>query len=79
MGMSAAAVILPPRDKFRFAMLEASRAVRDPSCKLYTDGHRLAWLPNPLPGWYRTGAADVSDAYEQTDRTAGCCDIGAAA
>lgn len=69
------AVILPPRDKLHPAMLEASRAVRDPSCKLYTDGHRLAWLPTPLPGWYRIGAADVRDAYEATDLTAGCCDM----
>lgn len=73
------AVILPPQENFRLAMLEASRAVRDPSCKLYTDGHRVAWLPRPLPGWYRIGAADVRDAYEDTDRTAGCCDMDEAA
>ena len=69
------AVILRPRDKFRPAMLEASRTVRDPACKLYTDGHRLAWLPNPMPGWFRIAAADVRDAYEDTGRTAGCCDM----
>jgi len=69
------AVILPPRDKLHPAMLEASRAVRDPACKLYTDGHRLAWLPNPMPGWFRIAAADVRDAYEDTGRTAGCCDM----
>lgn len=74
-----AAFILPPRDKLPPAMLEASRAVRDPSCKLYTDGHRLAWLPRRLPGWFRIGAADVRDAYDATDRTAGCCDIEEAA
>lgn len=73
------AVILPPQENFRLAMLEASRAVRDPSCKLYTDGHRVAWLPRPLPGWYRIGAVDVRDAYEDTDRTAGCCDMDEAA
>lgn len=73
------AVILPPQENFRLAMLEASRAVRDPSCKLYTDGHRVAWLPRPLPGWYRIGAADVRDADEDTDRTAGCCDMDEAA
>ena len=55
--MTPAAVILPPQDLLRPAMLEASRAVRDPSCKLYTDGHRLAWLPRRMPGWYRIGAA----------------------
>ena len=55
--MTPAAVILPPQDMLRPAMLEASRAVRDPSCKLYTDGHRLAWLPRRLPGGYRIGAA----------------------
>lgn len=69
------AVILPPRDKLHPAMLEASRAIRDPACKLYTNGERLAWLPTPLPGWYRIGAADVRDAYEATDLTAGCCDM----
>lgn len=74
-----AAVILPERAQLKPAMLEASRAVRDPSCKLYTDGHRLAWLPRRLPGWFRIGAADVLDAYEQTDRSAGCCDMGEAA
>lgn len=73
------AVILPPRDKLHPAMLEASRAVRDQSCKLYTDGHRLAWLPKRMPGWFRIGAADVRDAYEHCDATAGCCDIGGAA
>ena len=55
--MTPAAVILPPQDMLHPAMLEASRAVRDPSCKLYTDGHRLAWLPRRMPGWYRIGAA----------------------
>lgn len=55
--MTPAAVILPPAEQLRPAMLEASRAERDPSCKLYTDGHRLAWLPRRLPGWYRIGAA----------------------
>lgn len=73
------AVILPPRAQLKPAMLEASRAVRDPSCKLYTDGHRLAWLPRRLPGWFRIGAADVRDAYDATDRSAGCCDMGEAA
>lgn len=77
--MSAAAIILPPMTQLRPAMLEASRVVRDPSCKLYTDGHRLAWLPKPMPGWFRIGAADVRDAYEDCDATAGCCDIGRAA
>lgn len=70
-----AAVILPEREQIKPAMIEASRVVRDPACKLYTNGHRLAWLPRRLPGWYRIGAADVRDAYEDTDRTAGCCDI----
>lgn len=55
--MTPAAVILPPADQLRPAMLEASRAARDPACKLYTDGHRLAWLPRRLPGWYRLGGA----------------------
>ena len=77
--MSASAIILPAQENCRDAILEASRMQRDPSCKLYTDGRRMAWLPRRLPGWFRIGAADVSDAYEQTDRTAGCCDIEAAA
>lgn len=72
------AVIFPPRDKLRLAMIEASRAKHDPACRLYTDGFRLAWLPRPLPGWFRIGSIEVRDAYEQTDATAGCCDIGAA-
>ena len=76
---SPAAVILPPQDMLRPAMLEASRAARDPSCKLYTDGHRLAWLPRRLPGWYRLGGASVRDAYEDCDATAGCCDMNEAA
>ena len=46
-----------------------------PTDRLYTNGDRLAWLPQPMPGWYRIGAADVRDAYEDTDRTAGCCDM----
>lgn len=71
-----AAVILPEREQIKPAMIEAGRAVRDPACKLYTNGHRLAWLPRRLPGWYRIGAADVRDAYEDCDRTATCCDIG---
>lgn len=70
------AVILPPRDQLKPAMLEASRAVRDPSCKLYTNGHRLAWLPKRMPGWFRIGAADVRDAYEDCEATAACCDVG---
>ena len=74
--MSALAVILPPRERLLPAMLEASRAARDPSCKLYTDGHRLAWLPKRMPGWFRIAAADVRDAYEECDATAGCCDVG---
>lgn len=77
--MTAAAIILPCRENVRAAMLEASRAVRGPDCKLYTDGKRLAWLPQRLPGWYRIGGADVRDAYEDTDATAGCCDMGEAA
>jgi hypothetical protein len=74
--MSADAIILPARENCRAAILEASRMQREPSCKLYTDGHRLAWLPRSLPGWYRIAAADVRDAYEDCDATAGCCDLG---
>jgi len=74
--MSADAIILPACENFRMAMLDASRAVRPPNAKLYTNGHRLAWLPRPLPGWYRIGAADVRDAYEDCDALAGCCDVG---
>ena len=50
-----------------------------PTDRLYTDGHTVEWLPVPKPGWYRIGAADVRDAYEDTDRTAGCCDMDEAA
>ena len=49
------AVILPPRDRIRDAIVEDSRAVRSPECKLYTDGHRVGWLPRPLPGWFPLG------------------------
>lgn len=73
--MSADAIILPARENFRAAMLEASRLVREPHCKLYTDGRRLAWLPRALPGWFRIGAADLRDAYEETDATASCCSL----
>ena len=70
------AVILPPRDRISDAIVEASRAIRPPQSKLYTDGHRVGWLPRPLPGWFRIGAADLQDDYERTDATAGCCDVG---
>ena len=73
--MTPAAVILPPQDMLRPAMLEASRAVRDPSCKLYTDGHRLAWLPRRLPGWYRLGGAIKQVRLWDEPSSAGRCDI----
>ena len=57
--MTPAAVILPPADQLRPAMLEASRAERDPSCKLYTDGQRVAWLPRALPGWFKIAGAEL--------------------
>jgi hypothetical protein len=77
--LSVFAVIFPPRENFRLAMLEASRAVRDPASRLYSNGIRLGWLLSPLPGWFRIGAADVRDAYEETERTAGCCDLNGGA
>ncbi len=73
--MSASAIILPAQENCRAAILEASRMQRDPSCKLYTDGRRMAWLPRRLPGWFRIAAADARDAYEDCDASAGCCDM----
>ena len=74
--MSADAIILPARERCREAILEASRMQREPHCRLYTDGFRLAWLPKQIPGWFRIAAADIRDAYEDCEATAGCCDIG---
>lgn len=69
------AVILPARATVREAIVEALGVPHEPACRLYTNGRSVAWLPRPLPGWYRIGAADVRDAYEATDLTAGCCDM----
>lgn len=77
--MSADAIILPARENCRAAILEASRMQREPHCRLYTDGKRLAWLPRQIPGWFRIGAADIRGPYEETDATASCCDIEGAA
>ena len=71
-------------------MLTAEPTVRDvikaalavphaPDCRLYTDGRNVEWLPQPRPGWYKLAAVEVRDAYEQTDATAGCCDMDEAA
>jgi hypothetical protein len=77
--MSADAVFLPARATVREAIVDAIGIPHEPSCRLYTDGHRVAWLPRPIPGWFRLAAAEVRDAYEQTDATAGCCDMDEAA
>ena len=65
----------PVRDSVTAALAVAHR----PDCHLYTDGHRVAWLPRALPGWFKLAAIEIRDAYEQTDATEDCCDMGAAA
>jgi hypothetical protein len=54
-------------------VIQAAREAERQGCGLYItpDGHTVV-APQPLPGWFRIA---VRDAYEETDRTAGCCDI----
>lgn len=77
--MSADAIFMPTRATVREAVIEALSVPREPSCRLYTDGRRVAWLPRKLPGWYKLAAVEVRDPYEETDATASCCDIEGAA
>lgn len=52
-----AAVLLPCRANFRGAVEEARATPHHAAARLYTDGNRVAWLPQPMPGWFRVGAA----------------------
>ena len=77
--MSADAIFMPAVGTVRDAVTAALAVPHRPECRLYTDGRRVAWLPRALPGWFKLAAVELRDAYEQTDATAGCCDLGAAA
>lgn len=74
--MIADAVILPARETVRDAIMLARATPHRADCRLYTDGRRVAWLPQAIPGWFRLAATEVLDEYEKTDALAGCCDIG---
>lgn len=62
-------------------VIEAARIAARQGCGLYiTPDGRTVVAPQPLPGWQRIGVAvkqmqQMRDAYEQTDATAGCCDM----
>lgn len=76
--MNIAAVIIPDTA----TVLEAARQARASNLHLISDGKRTVLSPIVPPGWYKFAVKvkdSVRDAYEQTDRTAGCCDIGRAA
>lgn len=68
-------------------VIQAARIAARQGCALYiTPDGRTVVAPQPLPGWQRIGVAIKSprpvklwDEYEQTDRSAGCCDMGEAA
>jgi len=78
----ATAVIFPARETLREAIVEAlQKRLSDPRARLYQNGRQLAWLPQSKPGWFLVAARDASplDAYERIEKTAGCCDIEAAA
>ena len=77
--MSADAIFLPQRETVRDSVNAALAVPHRPECRLYTDGRRVAWLPRALPGWFKLAAVEVRDAYQQTDASASCCDLGAAA
>lgn len=73
-----AAVIIPDTT----TVLEAARQARASSLHLITNGERTVLSPIVPPGWFKVAVkakAGVLDAYEQTDRTAGCCDMDEAA
>lgn len=57
--MSADAVFLPARANVREAIVEAMGVPHEPACRLYTDGHRVAWLPRALPGWFKLAGAEL--------------------
>lgn len=74
------AVILPERESCLAALQEARATAHAPQCRLYSNGKRMAWLPRRLPGWFPFGGSvKLWDEYEQTNRSAGCCDIEEAA
>lgn len=73
-----AAVIIPDTT----TVLEAARQARASSLHLITNGERTVLSPIVPPGWFKVAVkakAGALDAYEQTDRTAGCCDMDEAA
>lgn len=73
-----AAVIIPDTA----TVLEAALQARAAGLHLITDGRRTVLSPVIPPGWFRCAVKikpSVRDAYELTDATAGCCDIGRAA
>lgn len=53
---------------------ELERATSEGGMHLIHDGREVKVSPIVPPGWFRV-AVCVRDAYEETDRTAGCCDI----
>lgn len=58
--MSADAVFLPAQNTVRAAIVAALAVPREPHCRLYTDGQRVAWLPRALPGWFKIAATEAT-------------------
>lgn len=57
------AIFLPARANAFQAISEASRRqIAGAGLSLYTNGERLAWLPRPMPGWFRLGACERTAA-----------------
>ena len=73
-----AAIIIPDNATVLSAATEAKAA----GMHLISNGKRTVVSPIVPPGWFKVAVkakAGVLDAYEQTDRTAGCCDMDEAA
>lgn len=71
------AVIIPDTA----TVMDAARQAKASNLHLICDGKRTVLSPIVPPGWFKIAVkakAGVLDAYEQTDRSAGCCDMEAA-
>lgn len=65
---------MTPAPNLPATLAKLERAAIEGGMHLIHDGRHVKVSPIVPPGWFRI-AGCVRDAYEETDRTAGCCDI----
>lgn len=65
---------MTPAPNLPATLAELERATSEGGMHLIHDGRHVKVSPIVPPGWFRI-AGCVRDAYEETDRTAGYCDM----